>query len=233
MACYRSRMDDLEEERKLRREAEAECKTVRGELAKANNQLRVAAGIQTRYEHAQKNLAETGSKNQNLNRELQTAKATIATLQTEVATLKTEVDDAKLMYQTATEQLADGAAEHERALAALRKRADAAESRLADFRHASGVETRGRPRGHAGQAELESRWDVMSSSARRSALCRHSSDIRDALLDAGCEDWLPSCLALALKGIGLMEDLLRTKLVAEHRFELVEEMAELLRSEWN
>eukprot|EP00965_Chrysotila_dentata_P147243 4861601-Pleurochrysis_carterae.AAC.1 len=44
----------------------------------------------------------------------------------------------------------------------------------------------------------------------------------------GCEDWLPSSLALALQSLGLLDGLLRTKMIAQIRFELVEELAELL-----
>eukprot|EP00965_Chrysotila_dentata_P133608 4418802-Pleurochrysis_carterae.AAC.1 len=56
--------------------------------------------------------------------------------------------------------------------------------------------------------------------ARRTALCRHGSDIKDALLDAGCENLLPSSLALPLQSVGLLDELLRTKIVAERRFKL-------------
>eukprot|EP00965_Chrysotila_dentata_P031681 1056771-Pleurochrysis_carterae.AAC.1 len=91
----------------------------------------------------------------------------------------------------------------------------------------------GRPRGHAGRAELESRWETLSAGARRTALYRHSGDIKDALLDAGCDDWLPSCLALALQSLGIMDDLLRTKIVAVERFKLVSELAAILQAEWN
>eukprot|EP00965_Chrysotila_dentata_P225185 6194608-Pleurochrysis_carterae.AAC.1 len=123
-------------------------------------------------------------------------------------------------------------AEHKREMAALELRATSAEGREAEMKSAC-LDRGGRPRGHAARAELEGRWEQMSGLALRSALCRHSGDIRDALLDAGCEDWLPSCLALALRSVGLMDDLLRTNIVAEERFKLVKELAELLEAEWS
>eukprot|EP00965_Chrysotila_dentata_P010473 341129-Pleurochrysis_carterae.AAC.1 len=92
---------------------------------------------------------------------------------------------------------------------------------------------RGRPKGHAGRAELEGKWELMSYTARRSAISRHSTDIKNAILDVGGEDWLPSCLAIALKSLGMMDDLLRTKIVAVERFKLVEELAAVLKAEWS
>eukprot|EP00965_Chrysotila_dentata_P205546 6183023-Pleurochrysis_carterae.AAC.1 len=137
------------------------------------------------------------------------------------------------------EQLFDTAAEHEQTVSALQSdvdalqhRATAAEKEVAEVASAS-ANKGGRPRGHSGRSELEARWETMSTSARRSALSRHASDIKDALLDANCEDWLPSCLALALQSIGLMDELLRTKPVALEQFKLVEELAALLQAEWS
>eukprot|EP00965_Chrysotila_dentata_P084566 2791303-Pleurochrysis_carterae.AAC.6 len=72
----------------------------------------------------------------------------------------------------------------------------------------------------------------MSVTARRSTLWRHAFDIKDALLDAGCEDWVPSCFALALQSLGLMDLLLRLKIVARQRLQLVQELSQILQAEW-
>eukprot|EP00965_Chrysotila_dentata_P080966 2672479-Pleurochrysis_carterae.AAC.1 len=209
------RTDDLAEEKRTRAKVEAECALLRAGLAKANVQLRVAAGMQSRLDNSRQDLAAASKKYAEQATELQAAKARITKL-------LTELDDAKLMYQTATEQLGDNAkaaAETAGTMAALQRRLDAAEQYASEIKEA-GLDRGGRPRGHAGRAQLEQRWEQMTESARRSALCRHSSDIKGALLDAGCDDWLPSCLALALRSLGLMDNLLRTKSVAEERFKL-------------
>eukprot|EP00965_Chrysotila_dentata_P206220 6183417-Pleurochrysis_carterae.AAC.2 len=115
-------------------------------------------------------------------------------------------------------------------VSALRKRLESAEQCASELKQA-GAGFRGRPRGHAGAAEVEQRWETMSLAARRTALCRHSSDIKDALLDGGCDDWLPSSLALALESLGILDNLLRTKIVALARFKTVEELAALLKED--
>eukprot|EP00965_Chrysotila_dentata_P150487 4970928-Pleurochrysis_carterae.AAC.1 len=76
-------------------------------------------------------------------------------------------------------------------MAELERRLEAAEQFASEMKEVE-MNRGGRPRGHAGRAELEQRWEFMSAVARRLALCRHSSDIKDALMDAGCDDWLPS-----------------------------------------
>eukprot|EP00965_Chrysotila_dentata_P259943 6213735-Pleurochrysis_carterae.AAC.2 len=232
MAAYRAAMDKLEEERRLRHKAEEEGKRLQADLTKANVQLRAADALLSRYEHAKAGIAKAGQLQTITTAKLKSANAQLTKLQS-------ELDNAKVMYETATKQLAEQVAEHEsavakykRELAALQRRLDKAEHQAAELQSVC-ADAVGRPRGHAGATDIQQRWDVMSAAARRTALCRHGSDIKDALLDSGCQDWLPSCLALALKSLGLMDDLLRTKLVAEWRFQFAEELANLLKADLN
>eukprot|EP00965_Chrysotila_dentata_P129938 4295172-Pleurochrysis_carterae.AAC.1 len=183
MSSYRTALDNLKDERKARERVEVECKELRAELTKTLTHLRVGSGVQPRYDHAREELAAAFEKSEALAQEVKEAKAKISKLQD-------EMDDAKLMYQTATEQLADTAAEHAKALstleqqrAALQCRAEAAEQQVAEVA-AECVNKGERPRGHAGRAELEDKWELLSESSRRSALNRHTSDVKNALLDA-------------------------------------------------
>eukprot|EP00965_Chrysotila_dentata_P023997 795062-Pleurochrysis_carterae.AAC.1 len=72
----------------------------------------------------------------------------------------------------------------------------------------------------------------MSAGARRVALCRHSAEIKDKLLESGAENWAPRCLALALKSSGLLEELLPTKIIAQWRLDFVQELLAILEAEW-
>ena len=90
----------------------------------------------------------------------------------------------------------------------------------------------GRPKGHAGREELELKWDSMNPGARRKALYRHTNDIISALLSAGAIDWLPSCLALALKQTDLLPELLSSRIFAEHKLEFAQHLGDVLAAEW-
>eukprot|EP00965_Chrysotila_dentata_P054725 1817210-Pleurochrysis_carterae.AAC.1 len=82
------------------------------------------------------------------------AKARSAKLLSELNNTKLELKDAKLMYETATQQLGENTAEHNKAMAALQQRVGAAELKEAELTGAF-VDKGGRPRGHAARAELE------------------------------------------------------------------------------
>eukprot|EP00965_Chrysotila_dentata_P096028 3172662-Pleurochrysis_carterae.AAC.1 len=174
-----------------------------------------------------KDLAAASVKYNELAAQHKAAQDKISELQGKVLELQSELEDAKLMYDTSTEQLQ----EYTMKLTHAERRAAAAEQQYKELKEAS-RDVGGRPRGHAGREELKRRWSSMSGTARRSALCRHASDIKNALLDAGCEDWIPSCLALALQSLGLMDLLLRTKIVARQRLQLEHELAAILQAEW-
>eukprot|EP00965_Chrysotila_dentata_P036485 1214209-Pleurochrysis_carterae.AAC.1 len=60
----------------------------------------------------------------------------------------------------------------------------------------------------------------MSHHARRQALLRHANDITTSLMAAGCIDWLPSSFALALKSMGMWDELMATRAAAEMKFDL-------------
>eukprot|EP00965_Chrysotila_dentata_P047404 1572769-Pleurochrysis_carterae.AAC.1 len=72
----------------------------------------------------------------------------------------------------------------------------------------------------------------MGPAARRKALVRHINDISTALMSAGSIDWLPSSLALALKSMGILDELLATKVFAEIKLQLVEDLGNVLKAEW-
>ena len=90
----------------------------------------------------------------------------------------------------------------------------------------------GRPRGHGGRDILEEKWHVYSKDARRKAMMRHINDICAALNTAGCIDWLPSAFVIALKQVGLFDELLQTKAFANERLKLVQDLSKVLAAEW-
>eukprot|EP00965_Chrysotila_dentata_P090201 2976895-Pleurochrysis_carterae.AAC.1 len=68
-------MDNLAEERKLSAKATAECEQLRANLAKAIVQLRAAAAVQNRLDHAKADLAAVGKRSDTLVKELHAAKS--------------------------------------------------------------------------------------------------------------------------------------------------------------
>eukprot|EP00965_Chrysotila_dentata_P193025 6175500-Pleurochrysis_carterae.AAC.2 len=72
----------------------------------------------------------------------------------------------------------------------------------------------------------------MSKEALRKALLRHSNAICNALMSCGCIDWLPSFFAVALKSLGMFDELMWTRAVAEVKLQFVNDLADVLSTEW-
>eukprot|EP00965_Chrysotila_dentata_P040268 1336554-Pleurochrysis_carterae.AAC.1 len=128
------------------------------------------------------------------------SKEEAAGLRLKVRKLEAELKEVKEALSAATEQLESSEMSHkkevERLEAALANPSGAhalLQQRYLELKEAS-RDTGGRPRGHAGRAALEAKWDNLSPKAQKMALYRHAFDIRCVLLGAGCEDWLPSSL---------------------------------------
>ena len=136
---------------------------------------------------------------------------TCAVWENDCAELQAELVDREADVEVAQQQLA------------------AMDERLQE-RQASEVHAGGRPRGHDGRDKLEARWASMSKSAHKLALWRHTNDIVYGLAQAGAIDWLPACHALALKSTGYLEELLRTRVFMEHKFEFAQELANVAAS---
>eukprot|EP00965_Chrysotila_dentata_P208374 6184652-Pleurochrysis_carterae.AAC.2 len=49
---------------------------------------------------------------------------------------------------------------------------------------------------------------------------------------AGCIDWLPAAIVLALKKLDMWHELMRTRAVANMKFELASNLADVLAAEW-
>eukprot|EP00965_Chrysotila_dentata_P223468 6193584-Pleurochrysis_carterae.AAC.9 len=223
MASYRTAIAKVEKIEVEKRPAESKLKDFASRRQKINMQLRAASSSSgsatSRLQHMRKDLAAASTRFNTLTAEHNKALA-------KISELKSKLEEVKLMYDTSINQLQEYTAKLDNA----ERRADVAERQFLELKEAS-RDVGGRSRGHAGRDRLERRWNSTFSSARRSAFCRHASDIQNALLDAGFEDWVPSCLALTLQILGLMDFLLRTKIVARQRFELVLELAGILPAE--
>eukprot|EP00965_Chrysotila_dentata_P113153 3738828-Pleurochrysis_carterae.AAC.1 len=115
MALYRATLKDLDEEQRLEAEAEKENKQLRADLAKANVQFRTADATNTRFEHMKADLAAAGRKQA-------AAAAELKTVRSHVLTLKSDLEEAKIMSETATDQLAEQVAEYTRVLSRSTRR---------------------------------------------------------------------------------------------------------------
>ena len=97
---------------------------------------------------------------------------------------------------------------------------------------------RGRPAGHKGADWIVENWDSYTYTAKKSAFWRHCEDIRDGLLQAGVDNWLPSALAVVLDSMragdsGTWVDMLfATRQFARRKNVLVGELRELAQAEW-
>eukprot|EP00965_Chrysotila_dentata_P207438 6184103-Pleurochrysis_carterae.AAC.3 len=129
MSSYRTSLNNSDKE-----------KRVRAAPRRLDQSDSAAAAAQSRLDHAKVDLADAANKSAALALDLQTARAQITKLKSEVGAAKaeteaakiaakSEVDDAKLMYQTATEQLADDAAERNRLVAKHAKDIEALQRR--------------------------------------------------------------------------------------------------------
>ena len=94
-------------------------------------------------------------------------------------------------------------------------------------------ETRGRPKGVAGMAELNERWLDMNKGARYKALARHSKDVYGKLDDAGTDNWIPDSLATALDAHGLVDTLWETKPFRNRRMSFTRDLRDILQAEWS
>ena len=126
------------------------------------------------------------------------------------------------------EQLSDTSAR----LKTAEKNIDSLRAKLQEAKEELGHQKQGRPKGHAGQDVLEERWHSYTKAAKKKALFRHTNDIVFALMSAGCIDWLPSALVLALKKVGLYEAMMQTKVMADTRLQMVKDLGEVLAAEW-
>eukprot|EP00965_Chrysotila_dentata_P021951 726544-Pleurochrysis_carterae.AAC.1 len=97
------------------------------------------------------------------------------------AQLRSDLRDAQVMYDSATEQLADYNQKLEKLTALLQAEQAAHHTELKE----ASCDPGGRPRGHAGREKLEQKWSSMSAGARRAALCRHTSEIKNKLMGRG------------------------------------------------
>eukprot|EP00965_Chrysotila_dentata_P091186 3010439-Pleurochrysis_carterae.AAC.1 len=134
-------------------------------------------------------------------------------------------------YDTVLQQLADTGHQHQAAVEALAAKLEAAKSEASEMRAAAGIRP-GRPAGRQGREAIESKWLTMSREARRKALLRHSNEICRALMSCGCIDWLPCSFAVALKSLGMFDELMGTRAVAEVKLQLVTDLRDILSAEW-
>eukprot|EP00965_Chrysotila_dentata_P196284 6177478-Pleurochrysis_carterae.AAC.1 len=72
----------------------------------------------------------------------------------------------------------------------------------------------------------------MGAEARRQAMARHTGDICAALSAAKAHDWLPACFMLALKRLGMFDEVMSTRVVADVKFNLVKDLLGILQAEW-
>lgn len=95
------------------------------------------------------------------------------------------------------------------------------------------VKPKGKAAGHAGRAELLSRWDGMLPGARQVAMWRHYDDISGALDRAGIKNWAPAAFAKALQKHGAVQDLMSTRPFCDSKMQLVTDLMGVLQAEWD
>ena len=92
---------------------------------------------------------------------------------------------------------------------------------------------KGRPTYRATHEDLCCRWGGMTTGAKRQAMWRHCDDIEQSLVGGGLGDWSPAALAKVLFKKGLVPALMSTVPFARQQLELVVNLGDILRSEWN
>eukprot|EP00965_Chrysotila_dentata_P055549 1842847-Pleurochrysis_carterae.AAC.2 len=215
---------ELREERELREKAESKRGEAEHAEAKAVAEMRNADAVKKRLEHAQAEVAASAQRS--------AAHATeIKSLKKQVAALERELTSTKEDLSLATTQLDDTTTRLEEKIDELTRQLKTQSSQHASLKELH-RNRGGRPRGHAGKESLEQRWEEMKPTARRAAMMRHARDIEGALRAAGVEDWSPSCFALALKSLNVLDSLFRTKAFASRQFDLAEHLAAVLKAEW-
>ena len=139
---------------------------------------------------------------------------------------------------TRREILEERVAELELALGKAEAGLDQLEQQIA-IEAAKTAPKRGRPAGHRGADWLLDNWDGYTVGSRKVAFWRHCVDIRDALQAAGCENWLPSALAVVLDwmpagdtGGSWVDMLWATRQFARRRNELVSQLKDVAEGEW-
>eukprot|EP00965_Chrysotila_dentata_P109628 3623117-Pleurochrysis_carterae.AAC.1 len=154
-----------------------------------------------------------------------------ASLRRRMANLESDKAELEEAHDVALQQLSDLSGKHD----GIPKELEVVRSRASELEDAASQAARapiGRPKGRAGrETTLEKKWDKISPDARRKALMRHTAAICTALMAAGSIDWMPSYFALALKSMGIFEELMSTKLFAASRLQLVRHLLDVLSAE--
>eukprot|EP00965_Chrysotila_dentata_P173250 5718777-Pleurochrysis_carterae.AAC.1 len=64
------------------------------------------------------------------------------------------------------------------------------------------------------------------------AVARHAKDITEHITAAGCDDWLPLSLIMALKRKGLWEELMSSRALADLKLDFAKHLGAVLAAEW-
>eukprot|EP00965_Chrysotila_dentata_P041257 1368839-Pleurochrysis_carterae.AAC.4 len=90
----------------------------------------------------------------------------------------------------------------------------------------------GRPKGHAGRDIIKATWGSMARRTRYMKVARDADDIVSHLQVGGCNNWLPLAFISALKKLGLWEELLASRVIADLKFNFALHLRNVLSAEW-